>query len=84
MNPIISRPQMLPANGDITLANKSPIPEPWIIPINNATNPINGKIVCNIVSTASRPPDKSINHFTSLQDRFSLRRIYFLVLLLFP
>ena len=45
---------MLPANGDITLANKSPIPEPWIIPINNATNPINGKIVCNIVSTASR------------------------------
>lgn len=53
IRPIAINPQILPANGDITLANTLPMPDPWIIPISNATNPINGMIVCNIVSTAS-------------------------------
>lgn len=37
------------AVGIMIFANQSPIPEPWIIPINNETNPINGNIVLIIV-----------------------------------
>src|SRR5699024_1531061 len=42
INPIAIRPQIFPASGDIISANKSPTPEPWIIPIKRATKPIKG------------------------------------------
>ena len=53
MNPNITRPIPFPVRGIMIFANQSPIPEPWIIPISNETNPINGNIVLIIVCIAS-------------------------------
>ena len=44
-NPKATNQKMFPASGVNNLANQLPNPDPWINPINIATNAINGKIV---------------------------------------